>query len=370
VGLANVVYWLAQEQAQAGHDVTVAILPEKLTFKNSSDVRFRILEYKQPTLAGFAIDQQLFSDIDSGVLQIDIAHLHSLWVPAMVAVARKLQQRGIPYAVSSHGSFSPLLLKKPWLIKQAFRMFFGLRLANQAAFIHLHSADEIQDAKSFGVKSKLVVAEQGIDVSAIPAEPEREWFSTRYPQHGSKFKVVFLGRLDPWHKGIDLLLRATATALRTAPDIILFLVGPEKRRYRNAIPDLIAELGIKQNVLMVGPLYELADKYGALSSADCFALTSRFEGFPLTVLEAMACGTPVIVTPGTNAGGIVRSGHAGLVCAPEPEAIAAALLEMHADSSERQRMRERARQAAGQYTWAKAAALLIGAYGKSVEAAD
>lgn len=365
VGLVNVIYWLAREQTHAGQAVSVVVMPQKTDYENVQNEAFQIREYGSPRLGGVSLDPECFEDIDKGRLNLDIAHLHGIWSPAMAMIGEKLHRRGIPYVVSSHGSFSPLLLKKPWIRKHVYRFVVGLRLANRAAFVHLHSPDEVLDAKSFGVTSKLVVAEQGINMGAIPDNPARDWLEKRYPHCKDTFKVVFLGRLDPWHKGVDLLLRATAIALRTAPDVTLFLIGPEKRRYRREIPKLISRLGLAERVVMAGPLYEPAEKYGALSSADCFALTSRFEGFPLTVLEAMGCGTPVIVTPGTNAAEIVRSGGAGTVCAPHPDAISTALLQMKSDESLRGTIRASARKAASQYTWARAAAVLTDAYAEA-----
>jgi glycosyltransferase involved in cell wall biosynthesis len=364
VGLVNVVYWLAREQAQAGNHVSVVVMPTTTDYENIQDAPFEILEYRRPTLGGFRIDRKLFDDIDKEKIQIDIAHLHSVWSPAMVTLGGELRKRGIPYVVSSHGSFSPILLKKPRLLKQGFRILCGLGLANHSAFVHLHSSDEVQDAISFGVKAPLVIAEQGIESSAIPTNSPRDWFVKNYPQYQGTFKILFLGRLDPWHKGIDLLLRATAIALKTAPDITLFLMGPEKRRYRTEIPALIEQLGIGERVVLTGPIYAPGKKYSAMASADCFALTSRFEGFPLTVLEAMVCGTPVIITPGTNAAGIVQAGEAGLICEPDPVSIAKALLDLKCDSSKRTQMGRSGAAAALQYTWHRTADTLLKAYSR------
>ena len=76
------------------------------------------------------------------------------------------------------------------------------------------------------MKTTLVVAEQGIDLDAIPAHLPRDWFERHYPQDANSFKIAFLGRLDPWHKGIDLLLRGLEIALRKVPDLKLYLIGP------------------------------------------------------------------------------------------------------------------------------------------------
>lgn len=361
-GTANVIYWLAREQAQAGHRISIAVLPEKADFANADAAGYTLREYRKPTLGGYGLDPKLLREIDSGELAIDFAHLHSAWALPMVAASAALRRRGIPYAVSSHGSFGANLMTRLRIRRQIYRRLIALPMLNHAAFVHVHSHDEVRDAKDFGVRSNLVIAEQGINLDDIPWEPRRDWLNRRFPEQDGAFKIVFLGRLDPWHKGIDLLLRGFAIALRNQPDMTLFLIGPEKQRYREQVPKLIAELGIASRVVMPGPVYELEAKYGALASADCFILTSRFEGFPLTVLEAMGCGTPVIVSAETNTADVVRDGGAGLISALSPEAIARCLLEMKSDPAARVEMRARARQTAEHYTWARAAAILTNAY--------
>lgn len=365
-GASNVIYWLARAQSLAGHHVTIVVLPKRTDFPNAQDPNLSFREYRRPSLAGFAIDRKLFRDIDSGNLPIDIAHLHGLWGGEMVAVGSGLRRRGIPYVMSSHGGFGSGLRALMRVRKLIFRRVFGVPLANHAAFIHVHSQGEVQAARDYGVRRNLVIAEQGVNVDDIPLEPRRDWFSRNFPNQEKTFKIVYLGRLDPWNKGIDELLRGLAIALRTRPDISLFLIGPEKRRYRTEIPTLIAELGIGDRVIMPGPLYAPEEKYGALASADCFILPSRSEGFPLTVLEAMGCGTPVIVSAETNTGGVVCGCGAGMVCEISAEGIAHCLLAISSDPAAQLEMRANARRGAEKYTWARSAGILLEAY-KTVE---
>jgi glycosyltransferase involved in cell wall biosynthesis len=142
----------------------------------------------------------------------------------------------------------------------------------------------------------------------------------------------------------------------------LFLVGPKKRRYSSQIPNLIARLGLTEHVILVGPLYDPLEKYSALASADLFALTSRFEGFPLTVLEAMACKVPVLVTRGTNAGGTLESNQAGIVCDGRPEAIAEGIIKAATNPAALKLMVERGLEFVRNQTWEKTAALLLNEY--------
>jgi glycosyltransferase involved in cell wall biosynthesis len=233
-------------------------------------------------------------------------------------------------------------------------------------FVHLHSQDEANDARDFGVRAPLVIAEQGLCREAIPSELAPDWLSKKFPQHEGSFKLLFLGRLDPWHKGIDHLLEAVALARREVTNIVLFLVGPEKKRYSSQIPKLIAKLGIRENVVLVGPLYDPLEKYSALASADLFVLTSRFEGFPLTVLEAMACGTPVLVTKGTNAGGMLASNNAGIVCEGRPEDIAGAIVKAALAPDQLRSMALRGLELVKGKTWEGTAATLVDEYMKKL----
>ncbi|MDR3773940.1 MAG: glycosyltransferase family 4 protein, partial [Terracidiphilus sp.] len=107
VGLVNVIYWLADAQAKAGHHVSVVVCPVKRDYENATQAAFEIREYPYSILGGMFVEKQLLSDIQLGSLKIDIAHLHGVWNMHMAAIGSALYKLGIPYVVSSHGSFAP-----------------------------------------------------------------------------------------------------------------------------------------------------------------------------------------------------------------------------------------------------------------------
>ncbi len=367
VGLVNVIYWLADAQARAGHKVSVVVCPEKRDYENASQASFEIREYPYSRLGGLFVERQLLADIKRGAVKIDIAHLHGVWNMHMAAIGSALYKLGIPYAVSSHGSFAPTILQKQRVLKQSFRVLRGLPLVNHASFVHVHSNNEVKDARFFGVKSPIAVAGQGFNAGSIPAATSREWLAEKYPKHANAFKMVFLGRLDPWVKGIDLLLEGLSLALPKCDNVTLFLIGPEKKMYRRKVPEWVAQFGLTDRVVFVGPLYDPFEKFSALASADLFVMTSRFEGFPLTALEAMACGTPVLVTPSTNVGDLVADNKAGFVCDGTPEAIAAGITKATSCAVDLAAMGARARGLAELMTWEKTASALEDEYIKALK---
>lgn len=101
--------------------------------------------------------------------------------------------------------------------------------------------------------------------------------------------ILFLGRLDVYQKGLDLLLQAYQKSVREISyPLIIAGFGPDERKIRK----MIINLGLQNKVKMVGPAYD-KKKFKLLSQSAFVAFPSRWEGFSLFVLEAMACGLPL-----------------------------------------------------------------------------
>jgi polysaccharide biosynthesis protein PelF len=144
--------------------------------------------------------------------------------------------------------------------------------------------------------------------------------------------VAFVGRLHPI-KGIDTLIEAVAIARRDVPDIRLEIVGPGDR-YRRTLEALGARLGVDDALIFHG-FVEVSEKLRVLRSAHVSALLSQSEGLPMAALEAMACGTPVVLSHGCHLDEIHE--QAGLVTPGSADGAAAALVRMLTDAPLRRR---------------------------------
>jgi glycosyltransferase involved in cell wall biosynthesis len=143
------------------------------------------------------------------------------------------------------------------------------------------------------------------------------------------FDLIYVGRLLG-HKRVDDLLvalgRLRGEGLRLTCAIVG--IGPERER----LGALAAELGVAEQVRFFGSLEEHADVYGLIKSSRVFVLPSVREGFGLVVVEALACGVPVITTdhPDNQARLLVEHGVTGWLCPPTGDGIAAAIRESRA----------------------------------------
>jgi glycosyltransferase involved in cell wall biosynthesis len=180
--------------------------------------------------------------------------------------------------------------------------------------------------------------------------------------HGiTKPFVLFVSSLWPY-KNCDGLLRAWALARHQLGDRQLAIVGPGRdEKYVAGLHSLAAELGIAADVVFVGgvPLEETVSFYRA---ADTFVYPSLNETFGLPILEAMACGCPV-VTSDTSAMPEIAGGAAVLSDPKDPSSIARAIVEAVGQD----RLRDQGLRRAGQFTWAATAAATLDVYREVAE---
>jgi glycosyltransferase involved in cell wall biosynthesis len=166
-------------------------------------------------------------------------------------------------------------------------------------FIKLASKTIIKNANSAIAQSndmkRVMQAIYPREIAVVPMGIELEEYKDRCSEKGRETpqkRIIFVGRFDPV-KGLDNLLRAMNSVGKVLPDAQLILVGDGKERKN--LESLADSLGIRDSVDFAGRLNgEKKTEY--LCQADLFVLPSISEGFGIVILEAMACGLPVVAT--------------------------------------------------------------------------
>lgn len=229
----------------------------------------------------------------------DLVHLHNVFAPVNSVFARALR---CPYALSPHGGYDPVSLRRGRARKAVYGALFERRLLRGAALVCALSDAEARQVGRFGAQDPVVVIPNG--VTPPPENVDPTAFRRQLGIGPDDKLAVFVGRLDVAHKGLDVLVRGIAQA----PEWRLALVGPD---HRNGLADLtrLAErLGTSRRLYFAGTRLG-RDLHTALAAGDLFALTSRWEGFPVALLEALSHGTPALVSPPVErAVGVARAG--------------------------------------------------------------
>ncbi len=189
---------------------------------------------------------------------------------------------------------------------------------------------------------KEALAGSGVDVreipNGLPCLPDRVC-------DPSVKVVVAAGRLAR-QKGFDLLVPAFAQALRRQPGWELRIYGDGEERA--ALERQIAQLGVRDSVRLMG---RTADVYGEMAKGSLYALSSRFEGFGMVIIEAMSVGLPVVSFDCPRGpSDIITAGQDGLLVPPrDVAALTEGLLRLMSDEPRRRTMSAAAREKAGQY---------------------
>jgi glycosyltransferase involved in cell wall biosynthesis len=182
-----------------------------------------------------------------------------------------------------------------------------------------HTTEKLRD---FGAKQPIHTVPLGVDlVSILDAPPSDTWSD-----------ILYAGRLLS-HKHIDHLIRAVALARRTNPHIRCTIVGegPEKEN----LMALVKKLRLGHNVQLIDFVKEDADLYGLMKTSRMFVLPSTREGFGLVVVEANACGIPVITTTHQDnaARALIVEGQNGYLVEPNYRLLAKKILEIVNDGA-------------------------------------
>ena len=217
--------------------------------------------------------------------------LHEVDRPEYIKVAKALRKASIPYVIVPHGCLAKKAQRQKWLKKKLGNIVFSPFLRGALAFQCLSKSE----VKNFVFKKyKKFIGANGTSV----AENGKKNF------HTDKTNFVYVGRLTPYIKGIDLLLGAI-----------------DKEREFFAENNCRLELNLAALVTLHDKVAG-AEKEKILLGADVFVQTSRSEGLPLGVLEALSYGLPVLITEGTNMTEIVSRYGAGFTCETSVESVA------------------------------------------------
>jgi glycosyltransferase involved in cell wall biosynthesis len=263
------------------------------------------------------------------IAEVDIAHATMGGICSAVAVVCQ-REHGAGFLLSEHGIY----LRECYLAESEtsgslFGKVLKLAFARRMTELAYSHADAIAPCCDYNQRwERRVGAEQDrIHTAYYGIDPDSVAPREREPEPGDRPVVVWAGRIDPL-KDVETLLRGAAAVARERPEVQFLLYGaapPGNESYHERCLALHAELGLEETVSFEGFSTNVPE---AFSRADLVVLSSISEGFPYSTLEAMLCGRPIVATAVGGVAEQVTSDCGRVVRPRDPEALAAAILDI------------------------------------------
>jgi glycosyltransferase involved in cell wall biosynthesis len=297
------------------------------------------------------------------VQEADVLHGHGMYVGTNFVFGREGRRQQKPLVYHVQGMFEPWILgRSRWKKKSVHWLFEDANFRNVRLWRAL-TEREAGQIRARGVTAPIVIAPNGLNLNEYSRPGQTcELVNTPLIPELKKtgLRLVFMSRIHP-KKGLDLLLPAWMRMGSLRKGWELVIAGPDEGGYLTEVRQLAGPDSIRERVLFTGPVTGRA-KSGLLQSADLFVLPSYSEGFPVSLLEAMACEVPVVATRACNCPE-VSGAEAGWECDATLDSLTQALQQaiQCAENERLQRGRNGRRLVETRFTWPRIASILLDA---------
>ncbi len=320
-GPSQMVLGLSAALATAGIDVTI------LTTNSNGDTGqeplnvplgvpveqdgYKIIYFPCSPFRRYKFSLGLLQWLNNHAKDYDIAHCHALFSPVTTAAATVARYHKLPYILRPLGTLDPADLQKKRRLKQIYGNLLERPNIAASAALHFTTEEEAHISYRYGVKTEDLIIPLGVNVpDSLPKKGETR-HSLNIPNDLPL--LLFMSRIDP-KKGLNFLIEAAEKLIQKGLKFHFVLAGsnPQDPMYEEKIKQQINDSILAENTTITGFVTGNL-KLGLLQDADLFILPSYYENFGIAVAEAMAVGTPVIISEGVYIYPDVKSYDAGWV---------------------------------------------------------
>lgn len=274
----------------------------------------------------FAFSNSFKRWIDQNIDQYDIVHVHAIFSFTSTYAMLTARRKGVPYVVRPIGQLEQWAIKQSKLRKHLYLWLIERANLLSASMIHCTADSEKEQAMQVLHHQSMEVIPLGLPIP-VTIDDARNKLIEKYNLKARNKIILYLARLHP-KKGLELLIEAL-TKIETGWQLLI--VGDGEPDYVKKLHQLVKQEKLTSNVQFTGFL-DGADKNLALQGADLYALTSYSENFGISVLEALASDTPVLVSSGVALSKEVAEFNLGTVCKCDVKSIATSLSSIISDS--------------------------------------
>lgn len=353
-GVEEHVYQVSRELARRGHDVTVITSNEadgKICLLQNENVD-GIKVYRYPLFMPTAFRElwliprivKIFAE-----LRGDIVHAHGYRCLSSFEAAFVSHAKNAPSVLTPHGIYPPRSFLNGFA-KSFFDISSGrLLLDFSDRIIALSEHNRSLILRLGASENKIAIVPNGVNVEEYAILRRSKWILDELHSDGPI--LLYVGRID-WNKRVDKIVEALPAILKDFPSAKLVVVGPDYANCVSELLDLSKRLKVEDSLVITGnvPREKLLEFY---SVADVFLLPSSYEGFGLSMLEAICSRIPVIASPSGGPGDILSDRtHALLLKEPSSKEISMSVHAVLTDSSLREKLTKNAFELVkAKYTW-------------------
>jgi glycosyltransferase involved in cell wall biosynthesis len=328
-GGVDVAVWpLLAAQVADGADVTLLVLGELEQAAYAEAARIGVTLTVVPSQLVETLSREGVAALK--FIRPDVAHLHSVFIPAHAQLARVLRHLGIPYFLSPHAGLN---LWRGRLKKAVYGAIVEKPFFRRAEAVFVLTRRERQVIEGWlGPRGRSpLYLELPNSILALPPEA-RLWTPPTRP------RLVYLGRFDVAKKGLDRLVEIA----RLMPHVEFVAYGAASRSERLGF-ERLCRRGLPDNMRFLGPVHR-DEKMAAFTSATIYVQPSRDDGFPMSIVEAMRLAVPVAATRGCNIADTIAEGDLGMLLPDDPVQAAAEIASALEDSNRLDRWSRAGRQ--------------------------
>lgn len=305
-GPAKMAYDTSKYLVKKGHEVTVYTTDvydseSRLKYKENPMIMDGITVYHFKNISNnlakqnVSVAPMMALALSKNINKFDVVHINEYRTLQAKFVQYYAKKYGVPYILQPRGA-APVTSKCNQ--KKIFDLLFGHDVIKDATKIIATSrieSNQYCDVFPEFNYEKVVHIPNPIDLEAYSKLPQKGEFKKKFCIDENEKIILFLSRIHE-RKGADLLIEAFSDLKRELNNVKLVIAGPDEG-YLDELKSIANRLNLENHIIFPGPLYE-KDKINAYVDADVFVLPSKdhYESFGNVVLEALACGTPVIVT--------------------------------------------------------------------------
>ncbi len=225
---------------------------------------------------------------------VDVVHQHGIWTALTRASAIWRRRTSRPTVLTVHGALEPVARQRSCWKKGLALVAYEADNLTHAGCFHALSEAEANSIRNCGYRSPIAVIPNGVPSWWTTGCGNANRFVIKHQLPPNARRMLFLGRITPL-KGLPMFLHALASVKQHINDWCFVIAGVDEFGHLAEVKAQVEQLGLQEQIFYVGPQYG-DDKKDAFAAADLFVLPSLSEASPISILEALGSGVPVLTT--------------------------------------------------------------------------